>query len=150
MNGLSLLRHPVATVRLPWFVRPLRGKAVDFGFYVVLQVLRLLTILNKNYREKHIANFQCSFSFVSRDSKLDGTAVFSDGSMSVKKHADPSADVRVVAETAKGFFAFLLSENPDIFRAIVHGLVSYEGNFNCLLKFIYMARDARTRLTLAG
>ena len=38
----------------------------------------------------------------------------------------------------------------DIFRAIVHGLVSYEGNFNCLLKFIYMARDARTRLTLAG
>lgn len=149
MNRLTYARHPWASLRVAWILKQLKNEAIDFSFYILLQALRLLTVIDKDFGKKHLADFECSFSFSSREPGLDGSVAISNGSMSVSMEENPDAEVRVEARSAQEFLTFFMGPNPDLFRAMVDGVVSYEGNLNALLRFIYIARDAKTFLSLA-
>jgi hypothetical protein len=119
---------------------------MDKVLEAVLSVMSLLLHFNKAYR-RQIHGFRARYAFVSVDGLIGASAIigpsplFRRPRLKVKLKAVANTHATVIFKDGKTLAEFLFTPNPDIFNALVENKLSFTGNFNYILKFIYMARQ---------
>ena len=123
----------------------LAGEMLDKALYAILKAMKLLFLVNKEYRN-NIKDFNATYVIQSEDGRVDVTAVFKkvrflfkeiDG-MDVKDTAISNPTTVVTFKDGKAMANFLLSENPDVIEGMLDNQLSVSGNLNYLFKFIYL------------
>ena len=120
---------------------------------LLLVGMKLLFLVDRDYRA-NIRGFEARYAFAgqSGDGVLGASAIFKTGrlfnfpEMKVNNEAVRDATVTVIFSDGRALAEFLLSPRPDIFSAILDNKLSFEGNLNYLLKFVYMARHIPKQL----
>ena len=128
-------------------IAALDDEKMDKILELLLEGMRLLFLVDGNYRA-NIRGFEARYAFSGQaaHSALGASAIFKISpvfkfpQMTVNDEAIRNATVTVLFSDGRALAEFLLSPRPDIFSAILDNKLSFEGNLNYLLKFIYMAR----------
>lgn len=134
-------------------LKELDNKEMDKILDLLLRGMSLLFLVDRDYRA-NIRGFEARYAFAGQDGKgeLGASAIFKTGwlfkfpKMIVDTEAVRDATVTVTFQDGRALAGFLLSPRPDIFSGILDNRLSFDGNLNYLLKFIYMARHVPKEL----
>jgi hypothetical protein len=126
-------------------VAELDSDTMDKILEVLLTGMSLLFLVDKSFRT-NIRGFKARYAFTSDDGGIDASVIFKTGwllgrpVMIVKDHAIENTNITMKFKDGPALAEFLLSPRPDIFSGILDKKLSWSGNLNYILKFIYMAR----------
>ncbi len=134
-------------------IAELDDEKMDKLLELLLHGMQLLFFVDRDYRA-NIRGFEARYAFAGQagNGALGASAIFKTSSffkfpkMDVDKEAVRDATVTVTFKDGRTLAGFLLSPRPDIFSGILDNKLSFEGNLNYLLKFIYMARHIPKQL----
>ena len=134
-------------------IAELDDEKMDKLLELLLHGMRLLFFVDRDFRA-NIRGFEARYAFAGQNgsSALGASAIFKTGwffkfpEMIVNTEAVRDATVTVTFKDGRTLAGFLLSPRPDIFSGILDNKLSFEGNLNYLLKFIYMARHIPKQL----
>jgi hypothetical protein len=110
-------------------VAELDSETMDKILEVLLSAMSLLFLVDRSFR----TNIRASVIF--KTGWLLRRPV-----MIVKDHAIENTNITMKFKDGPALAEFLLSPRPDIFSGILDRKLSWSGNLNYILKFIYMAR----------
>lgn len=111
---------------------------LDFFLETLLKLMRLAFLVDPDYR-RNIEGFNAKIAFASKDGEIGATAVFAKNKMKVRRDKVEDATVTLYFKDGRSLMNFVFSDNRDIASAVIDRVITYEGNMNYLLKFVYMA-----------
>ena len=135
-----------------WLLR--RFTALGKGFYtdepdlfmeLLLKGLSWAFYLCRPFR-RNIRGFDARYGFATADGKVQTTAVFQRGTMTVLANVVDPCTVKVMFSDVKALRGFLFSGNQDILNSLLTNDVSVSGNLNYIYRFGFMVRDLAHRL----
>lgn len=118
------------------------GKAADIFLTVLLRLMCLTFILSPKFR-RNIKDFNATYVFVDKSTKLYVVAKFKNSKLKVQQKHVEEFDFKLVFKDGRALFKLLLSKAPDILDAVLKQEVDFSGNINYLNKFAYMAMHLR-------
>lgn len=125
------------------FINSLESGFVDDSLFVLLELLRLVFIADKDFR-KNIDGFSGRYLFNSMDKKIEVAAIFKDSKLTVENKAIDNTDVTVTFKDVPSLMKFALSKDPNILSAVLDQTIVIDGNLNYIYKFGYMAQHLAT------
>lgn len=125
-----------------------KAGALDLFLETVLNIMKMAFLLQKDFREENIKDFNGRYSFKSKDGTIAVSVIFENSKMTVKRYAIDNTDITVIFKDSNALKNFLFSENPDIIGSILNNDISPVGNLNYLFKFAYMAKHLQLMFSL--
>lgn len=119
----------------------------DHVLELVLKIMKLAFWFDDDYR-KNIERFNARYAFRSQDGEIAASAIFRNGKMDVKSHEIQNTHVTLIFKDSDVLWEFLLADDPQVFEFILDNRLGFEGNFNYILKFAYMARHLKLMFEL--
>lgn len=114
---------------------------------LLLKIMKLAFWLDDDYR-KNIERFHARYAFRSQDGGIAASAIFYNGKMDVKSQEIQETNATIIFKDGKALWELLLADDPNIFEFILSNDLWFEGNFNYILKFAYMARHLKRMFEL--
>jgi len=118
---------------------------LNFILELVLNAMSILFFISSEYR-KNIKGFNGKIALKTEDGGVHATAVFRRGRiiprqvLEVEKTALKDSNVTILFKDSRSMADFLLAENPDILTGILENKLSFSGNMNYILRFVYLVR----------
>jgi hypothetical protein len=125
----------------------LEDEITDTFLELLLCVMSLLFKIDKNFR-KNIEGFSAVYVFRNITGTLAASAIISNDRMKVKRKEVPGAAATVIFDRGKSLCDLLFSNDPNIFDFMLENRLTYSGNLNYLLKFAFLAKHLKLKLSL--
>jgi len=119
-------------------IEHIEGALVEGVLLILLDVMRLMFIIDKEYR-RNIRGFKAKYNFRSADDLISVSCVFNGRNMKVSKDLTDGENVTVSFRDEQSFASFLTGGDPDILNYMLENKLSYDGNLNYVMKFAYMS-----------
>ena len=123
----------------------LGGVATDKIVELLLVAMDLGFAILPGYRD-NLRDFRCRYVFRTADGRVDASALFTPGEMSMRTTAVEAPDVTITFKSPAAFRRFLSSKEKDILESLMANEVEVDGNLNYVYKFGFMARYLLLRL----
>lgn len=126
-------------------IQELDSPRMDKIVELLLFGMSLLFLVDRQFRA-NIRGFSARYAFTSQDRGIGASAIFKTGwlfkfpRMLVRTVAVENPQITIEFKDGRSLAEFLLSPRPDLFSAVLDRRLSYSGNLNYILKFVYMAR----------
>jgi hypothetical protein len=136
--------RPIHLRWLGWRMLRLSSSATGRLLHVLLKALKLAFLVDAEFRQD-IDPFEATYHFTDRDGKIQETAAFHSGCLTISRRLIGQADAKLTFKNSKALADFLFSQRPDLLQAMLKQDVTPEGNLNYLYKLAYMANHLRLR-----
>jgi len=123
----------------------LGGVATDKVVELLLVAMDLGFAVLPGYRN-NLRDFRGRYVLRTADGRVDASAVFTPGEMSMRTRAVDAPDVTITFKSPAAFRRFLSSKEKDILESLMVNDVEVDGNLNYVYKFGFMARQLLLRL----
>lgn len=124
----------------------MKGKNIEKGFLLVLELLSLSFLLNKNFR-KNIANFTADYVFTDKAQDFYVRASFKNEKMHVTRKKLDNPTFALIFKDTASFFKLITSKEPDLLNAMLNQDIEFTGNINYINKFAYMGQHLVLSIT---
>jgi hypothetical protein len=124
----------------------LEGVATDKLIELLLVVMDLAFAVMRDYRESNLGGFRGRYVLRTADGRVEASALFAPGKMSMRTTAVAERDVTVTFKSPAAFRRFLSSKEKDILESLMANEVEVDGNLNYVYKLGFMARHLLLRL----
>jgi hypothetical protein len=123
----------------------LEGEFTDRFVELLLYAMDMAFMLLASY-QRNLRGFRAQYVFRTADGRVEASALFGGGKMSVRQRAVSSPNVTVTFKDPAALRRFLFSKDQDILSSILASDVEVDGNVNYVYKFGFMARELILRL----
>jgi pyruvate formate-lyase/glycerol dehydratase family glycyl radical enzyme len=126
-------------------VEHMSSHKMDGILELLLRAMSIFFFISGEYR-KNIRGFKGTIVFVSEDGGIHATALFRRSRISprhvleVRNYAMDEYNVILRFKDGESMADFLLSSQPDILTGVLENKLSFSGNLNYLLRFVYIVR----------
>jgi hypothetical protein len=124
----------------------IENEITDDFLELMLGAMAIWFLLDKHFR-KNIEGFSADYVFRDNSGEVAASALFSNGKMKVKHREVKNPVVMVTFDKGRSLIDLLLSDDPNVFDFLLENRLSYTGNFNYLLKFAYLAKKLKLKLS---
>jgi len=128
------------------FLKSMEDEAAETFLETLLLFMKFKFMLDASYK-RNIENFDGRYQFRSKDGQITVFVEFKNGEMHIKEELNEDVNVTVIFKNGQSLVNFLLSENKDILRGLLHNEMRIIGNLNYIYKFAFMANHLQLELT---
>ena len=115
------------------------GVATDKVVELLLVAMDLAFAILPGYRN-NLRGFRGRYVLRTADGRVDASALFSPGALSIRTTAVADPDVTITFKSPAAFRRFLSSKEKDILDSLLANEVEVDGNLNLVYKLGFMAR----------
>ena len=128
------------------FLKSMEDEAAETFLETLLLFMKFKFMLDPSYK-RNIENFHGRYQFRNKDGQITVFVEFKNGEMHIKEELNGDVNVTVIFKDGRSLINFLLSENKDILRGLLHNEMRIIGNLNYIYKFAFMANHLQLELT---